>query len=159
MNNLEVSAQLYSNPRERLEIEGLQEYQIYQYWDFLVADLNKHPEQIKGFTAEGILRKCIEGDFTLWAFSVEDDIRLIIITEVRTYPQERRLRVNWIFGRPTSKYDAIIWSSLEALARNLRAHRIVFEGRSGWTRRLAKFNVHPVATMFEKIIDLSERAS
>jgi len=129
-------------------------------WKY-VEDLLEKPVELNlgEFTLEDIKDRLLKNDMQLWiAASTSEKIVAAGVSEIVTYPREKRVRIVLI-GARENRLDEWIDTCFEPdspfflWCKNIGAKRVESTGRDGWTKVLRDYGFKKYYTVLTKDVD------
>lgn len=115
---------------------------IVQLWPQVVEQLMCIPHIWTGrWTLDALYTLSINSRFQLWAFGPEEELRVIVFTQIIEYPASRVVQAFLCFGNSLDDALPIIEATLERFCIENECKTFELVGRRAWERKLKGFTL------------------
>lgn len=141
---------------QRCCIEQLSPDRFVLYWPAISAELDSIPH-VWGdhWTKEMIHAMTMCGRFQCWACGTNDQVKVVLFTQIGEYPAGKILQSVLAFGTGIDEMIPDIEASLEAFAGHFGCQLMEVTGRPGWEPKLRKRGWRRSATTLSKRVQRS----
>jgi hypothetical protein len=122
------------------EASRLRQEEIMFYWTWIDHELDRVQHIWCGHWTKDALRElAMNENFQVWGFGPRDQIRVIVFTQLVSYPIGNILQIFLAFGNSLEEAIPIMEATFERFAMETECRACEIHGRFGWERKLKGF--------------------
>lgn len=127
-------------------------------WGHVLPAVQKYPELWEPFnTEETLFFEFYNGNAKLWLVIQDNEIMLMLGTQVVVSPMCKNLNVFWGVGQGMNEWMPLVCSGLEEYARKQGYQHVLLEGRLGWKPIIERQGYKLLSARFIKSVVVPER--
>lgn len=118
------------------------------YWPHITREMDRIPQVWDTWwTKEALLQQILCGGMQLWGVGPPNQLRLIAITQVNTYPANRILQIVLVLGNSLHESAPVLAATLQKFAHLQGCLIGEVVGRPGWEKFLAPHGFRKTAVV------------
>lgn len=110
------------------------------YWPSIDKELDRVPRIWQDYwTKEYLYEGGAYERFQVWGFGLQEELRVIVFTQITQFPAARYLQIFLAFGNSLDLALPVMEATFETFARHTGCEFCEIVGRKGWARKLPRF--------------------